>query len=85
MEPVGALTWSESGASVPYLMAAPSSITHAGGVPRPANKVGATSKPFQYTRLQGNQIRVLRISIDRDTRLLMCNFDVRDLTACWGT
>ncbi len=84
MELDDTLTMSELGAHLPYLMASPSSISHA-SVPQPEDKVTATFKPFQYTRLQDNQIRVLRISIDPDTKFLICSFDVRDLTACWGT
>ena len=53
--------------------------------PRLRDKVTATSKPFQYTGLQKNQIRVLRISVDPDTKLLICDFDLRDLSDCQGT
>ena len=74
----------ELGAHLPYLMATPRSITHV-SAPQPEDKVTATLKPFQYTRLQDNQIRVLRLSIDPDTKYLICSFDVRDLTTCPGT
>lgn len=84
MEPDDSLTRSGYGANLPYLMASSISITHA-GIPRLGNKVTMTSKPFQYTRLQDRQIRVLAISIDPETKVLIVNFDVRDLTACRGT
>lgn len=64
-------------------MASPKSITPA-DVPAPKTKVTATSKSFQYTQLEYNQIRVLRISSDLDTKYLVCSFDIRDLTACRG-
>ena len=93
MEPDSALASWEIGNQLPYLIASPRVVKDS-GAPRPEHGVIATSKLFQYTRLQNNQIRVLRISIDPDTKLLICNFDVRDLTAsqetyravsyCWG-
>ena len=84
MEPDNALTRSNFGTHLPYLTTSPKSITHA-GISRPIDKVTANSTPFQYTRLQDNQIRVLTIFTDPDTKFLICNFDVRDLTACRST
>lgn len=84
MEREDTLTESELGTQLPYLMASPRSITHV-SVPQPEDKVTATFKPFQYTRLQDNQIRVLRLSIDPDTKYLIGSFDVRDLKTCRGT
>ena len=84
MEPDAILTRSEFETHLPYLTASSRPETPA-GVPRPKDKMTATSKPFPYTRLQDNEIRLLRISIDPDSNLLICNFDVRDLTASRGT
>ena len=54
----------------------------------------ATSKPYQYDRLSIDQIRVLSISEDSTTGVLVCNFHVTDLppnqftyraiSYCWG-
>ena len=84
MEPDDAFDRSESGTRLPYLMASPKSISHT-SVSAPKTKVTATSKLFQYTRMQDNQIRVLRMSNDPDTRYSICSFEIRDLTACRGT
>ena len=66
METDDALNRSIFGTRLPYPMASPKSITHV-GVPAPKSKVTATSKLFQYARLQRTQIRVLRMSDDPDT------------------
>ena len=76
MEPDSPLTSLEIGNHLPCLIASSRFVKNS-GAPRPEHGVIATSKLFQYTRLQNNQIRVLRISMDPDTKLLICNFDVR--------
>ena len=74
----------EEGTRLPYLTASTKCVTET-KAPRPRHKVTATSKAFQYSALQDNQIRVLRISIDLDTNFLICDFDIRDLSDCQGT
>ena len=74
----------ESGKDLPYIKAFHGSVMDSGAL-RPKQGVVATSKPFPYTRLQKNQIRVLSISIDPDTKFLICSFDVRDINASQET
>ena len=84
MEPNTTRVDLEPGTRLPY-MTASSHCNIDTEAPRPRDKVIATSKPFQYTGLQDNQIRVLSISVDPDTKLLICDFDLRELPDCQGT
>lgn len=54
------------------------------------SQLGAQAKepdfvPFQYAPLGDQQIRVLSISVEPVTGLLVCNFDIRDLETSIGT
>ncbi|MCJ1277397.1 hypothetical protein MMC21_005209 [Puttea exsequens] len=69
------------GNNLPFLKA--NSKARAGLQTGPA--VTVTSEPYQYTRLEANQVRVLSISVEPATGFLVCDFDVRDLTSGQGT
>jgi Heterokaryon incompatibility protein (HET) len=54
----------------------------------------AFSKPYQYTRLQSNHIRLLKVRVEASTGILVCEFETRELgdsrelytavSYCWG-
>lgn len=81
---------SDSGNHLPYLAFSPRSVRRF--CPRrPEQESRTWSNPSQHTRLQNDQICVLKISIDPISKCLICDFDVRDLVAsqqcyraiCW--
>ncbi|KAL8726729.1 MAG: hypothetical protein Q9166_006524 [cf. Caloplaca sp. 2 TL-2023] len=71
-------------ASMPFLTASEKVRMGSFGLKRkPAARLDLG--PYQYTALEINQIRLLSISIEQATGVLVCRFNIRDLASSIGT